>query len=136
MNDNNMVVKLAAACRFALVDTLLKVFITRFLQNYLYGVLSSNSFPKINSGYFPMNDNQDGCKNGRHLSVCSCGHSNLVIYHPISSKFHIWNTFIKILFMSEYWFCLTTINKDCRQNGYPLSTAGHYARPFVGVRLF
>ena len=52
-----------------------------------------------------LSDNQDGCQNGRHLSVCTCGHSNLVIYHPISSKFYIWTTFIKLLFMSEYGFC-------------------------------
>ena len=52
-----------------------------------------------------LSDNSDGCQNGRHLSVYICGHSNLVIYHPISSKFHIWTTFIKLLFMSEYGFC-------------------------------
>ena len=33
-------------------------------------------------------DKQDGRQNGRRLSVCTCGQSNLVIYHPISSKFH------------------------------------------------
>ena len=31
--------------------------------------------------------------------------SNLVIYHPISSKFHILATFIKLLLMSRYGFC-------------------------------
>ena len=30
-------------------------------------------------------------QNGSHLSVYTCGHSNLVIYHPISSKFYISN---------------------------------------------
>ena len=35
-----------------------------------------------------MNDIQDGCQNSRHLwSVCTWGHSNLVIYHPVSSNF-------------------------------------------------
>ena len=97
MYDNNMVVKMAAACRFALVDTLLKVFITRFLQNYLDGVLSSNSFPKIDCGYFPMKDNQDGSKKCRHLSVCSCGHSNLVIYLP---------NFMYGILLSKYCSCL------------------------------
>ena len=59
-----------------------------------------------------LSDNQDGCQNGRHLSVYTCGHSNLVIYHLISSKFHIWTTFIKLLFMSEYGFCQMNDNHD------------------------
>ena len=67
-----------------------------------------------------LSDNQDGCQNGRHLSVYSCGHSNLVIYHPISSKFHLWTTFIKLLFMSEYGFCPMNDYQDFCQNGYPL----------------
>ena len=29
--------------------------------------------------------------------------------------------------MSEYGFCVMNDNQDCRQNGYPLFTAGHYA---------
>ena len=32
--------------------------------------------------------NQDGLQNGRSLKVFNCGHSNLVIYHRIYSKFH------------------------------------------------
>ena len=40
---------------------------------------------------------------------------------------------IKLLFISEYGFCLMNDNQDGRQNGYPLFTAGHYAGPFVGV---
>ena len=78
-----------------------------------------------------LSDNQDG----RHLSVYTCGHSNLVIYHPISSKFHIWTTFIKLLFMTEYGFCQMNDYLDFSQNEYPLFAAGHQARPFVGVRL-
>ena len=49
-----------------------------------------------------LSDNQDV----HHLSVCSCGHSYFVIYHPISSKFHIWTywtTYIKLLFMSKIY---------------------------------
>ena len=85
-----------------------------------------------------LSDNQDGCQNGHHLSVYSCGHSNLVIYHPISSKFHIqiWTTFIKLLFMSEYGFCQMNDHQVFRQKGYPIFTAGHQAGPFVGVRLY
>ena len=48
-----------------------------------------------------------GNKNGR-LSVCSCGHSTLVSYYLIASKFHIWITFIKLLPKSEYGLCPIT----------------------------
>ena len=58
--------------------------------------------------------------------------TNLVIYHPIFFKVHIWTTFIKLLFMSEYGFCPMNDNQDFCQNGYPLCTAGHYAGPLVG----
>ena len=75
-------------------------------------------------GFCHMDDNQDGCKNGRCLSVCMCGHSNLVIYHPIPSKFHIMTTFIKLLFMSEYGFCLINDNQDGRQTDIPFSLQG------------
>ena len=30
-----------------------------------------------------LSDNQNGHQNGRHLSVCTCEHSNLVIYHLV-----------------------------------------------------
>ena len=52
---------------------------------------------KFKYGFCPMNNNQDGLQNGCRLSVCSCGHSTLVIYYPIASKFHIWITLIKLL---------------------------------------
>ena len=42
-----------------------------------------------------------------------------------------WTTFIKLVFMSEHGFCMMNDNQDCRQNGYPLFTAGHYTGPFV-----
>ena len=72
-----------------------------------------------------FSNNQDGRQNGRHLSVYTCGHSNLVIYHPSSSKFHTWTTFIKQLFMSEYGFCPMNDYQYFRHNGYPLFAAGH-----------
>ena len=72
-----------------------------------------------------LSDNQDGNQNGHHLSVYTCGLSNLVIYHPISTKFHIWTTFIKLLFMSEYGFCPMNDYQDFRQNRYPLFAARH-----------
>ena len=64
-----------------------------------------------------MSDNQDGSQNGHHLSVYTCGHSILVIYHPISSIYGL-------LFMSEYGFSLMNDYQDFRQNGYPLFAAG------------
>ena len=35
-----------------------------------------------------LSHTHDGDLNNSHLWVCTCGHSNLVIYHPISSKFY------------------------------------------------
>ena len=63
-------------------------------------------------------------KNGRRLSFCSCGHSILVIYHPISSKFHIWTTSIKLLFMSAYVFVRWTIIKIVAKTDIPFSLQG------------
>ena len=83
-----------------------------------------------------MNENQDGCKNGCHLSVCTCGHSNLVIYHLISSQFHILIIFFNLLPMLENEFCPIHDNQEGYPNGYSLFVAVHYAVPFVGVLLF
>ena len=85
-------------------------------------------------GFCPLNDNQDnqdGPQNGRHLSVCPCGHSNLVIYHLISSQFHILTIFFNLSPKLEYEFCLINDNQDGYQNGYPLFVAVHYAVAFV-----
>ena len=68
-----------------------------------------------------LSDNQFGRQNVRHLSVYTCGHSNLVIDHP----FHIWTTFIKLLLMSEYGFSQMNEYLDFRQDGYSLLAAGH-----------
>ena len=130
--------------------------------------------------FYPMRDNQDGHQNVWRLMVCTCGHSNLVIYHqissefhlwitftklypkincriclmnmitkmaakmatacqftyghsrvviyyPILSKFHLWTTFINLLFKPEYGICLTSNNQDGHQNGRCLSdcVCGH-----------
>ena len=45
------------------------------------------------------------------------GHSNSVIFYPISSKFHIWIAFSNLPFKFEYGFCLTSDNQDGQQNG-------------------
>ena len=109
MNDNKMAAKMAAFCRFALQFSYLS---PDFFQiTYNISITFIKLFPKINCGYCPMNFNQDGCSNGHRLSVCTCGHSNLVIYHPIYSKFHIWTTSIKLLCISEYGFVRWTIIK-------------------------
>ena len=66
-----------------------------------------------------LSDNQDG----RHLSVCTCGHSNLIIYHPISSKFYMLVTLIKLFRSSS----IMGFVQDDRQNGRRLSVCicGH-----------
>ena len=51
---------------------------------------------KFEYKFSPTNDNQDGRQNGRGLSVCFCEQSTLIIYYWITSKFHIWITFIKL----------------------------------------
>ena len=56
------------------------------------------------------NGNQDGHQNGSWLWICSSGHSNLTIYHLISSKFYIWITFIKLLPKFEYGLILSEEN--------------------------
>ena len=47
MNYTKMAAKMATFCQFALVYTLIKLFIYRFLPNYIYGLLSSKSSPKL-----------------------------------------------------------------------------------------
>ena len=57
---------------------------------------------KFEYKYSLTNDNQDGRQNGHRLSICFYGQSILIIYYTITSKFHIWITFIKLS------FCLIT----------------------------
>ena len=64
---NKMVNKTAAACRFALVDTLTQSFITLFPPNFTYELLLSKSGPKIKYRFYLMNDNKDGCQNSHRL---------------------------------------------------------------------
>ena len=69
----------------------------------------------------PRNNIQDGRQNGRHLSICFCGQSTLIIYYPITAKFHIKLSVCPITKMA------TKNNQDGRQNGRHLSvyTCGH-----------
>ena len=63
-----------------------------------------------------LSANQDDLQNGHNLLVCTCGHYNVVIYHPISQ----FPNFILISFIIhwpnfEYGFCLMNDNYDGRQ---------------------
>ena len=57
------------------------------------------------------------------LSICCCGHSNLVFFNLISSRFHIWIASIQLSFKFEYGFCPTNDNQDGPQNGRRLSVS-------------
>ena len=76
--------KMVSAYQFAFVDNLpllpdcLQISYMDYFNQALAQVL-----------IWALSDNQDSHQNGHHLSVYSCGHSNIVIYHIISSKFHI-----------------------------------------------
>ena len=67
-------------------------FFTWFLPNFLYDLLPSNSGSSLNMGFFghmitKMADKMaTACQ---FAFVGLCGHSNLVIFLPIFSKFHI-----------------------------------------------
>ena len=67
-----------------------------YLSPNFFKITYMNCCPKIDCGHCPKNDNQHGYKNVHPLSICMCGHSNVVIYHPVSSIFHIWTSFIKL----------------------------------------
>ena len=56
-------------------------------------------------------------------SICLSvrGHSNLVVFNRISSKFHIWIASTNLSFKFEYRFCPTSDSQDGRQNGCNLS---------------
>ena len=65
-------------------------FFNRISSKFHLWIASIKLLPKYKYGFPAMNDNQDDRQNGHRLSVCTCGHSTLVIYYPITSKFHIW----------------------------------------------
>ena len=88
--------KIAVACRFALVDTIFLLFIIQFLPNYIYGLLSLNSLPRLIVGIVQRTIT----KMVAQMSVCMCEHSNLAIYHPIFPNF------IYGLLLSNFCSCL------------------------------
>ena len=122
--------KMDATCQFALVDS--DMYHKISFKFHIWTTFFNLS-PKFEYEYCPNNDNQDGQQNGCRPSVCTCGHSNLDIYHQISSKFYIWTTVFILLTVIEYGFCPMNDNQNCCQNGYPLFTAGHFVGCFVGV---
>ena len=92
-----MATKMATACRFALVDTLASSFIYHPISSkFNIGITFIKLSPKLEYWFCLMKDNQFGRQNVCCLQVWFYGHSNLVIYHLISSKFHIRITFIKL----------------------------------------
>ena len=81
-------------------------FLTRFLPNFIYGLLF-----KIKYRFFPMNKTKMASSLGphkqmlgRHYCFSACpsihcrGHSNYVIFNRISTKFHIWVASIRLSF--------------------------------------
>ena len=121
--------KMTAVCGFGLLDTISHLssdFHQLSYMNYFYQL-----WPKFEHRFCRMNDNHDGRKNGHPLLPdCTCGHSNSVIYHPVSSKFHIWITFIKRSPKFEWFLC---DNQNGCQNDRLLSvcTCGHSHLVFI-----
>ena len=66
------------------------------------------------NGHGPLGTSErPSCKNVR-LSIPFGGHSYLVNYHLISSKFQIWIASIKLSFKFENGFCLMNDNQNGR----------------------
>ena len=61
-----------------------------------------------------LSNKQDGHLNDRHLSVCTCGHSNLGFYHRIPSKFYKLITSIKLSPKIQYVLFLMNDYQDGR----------------------
>ena len=79
----------------AVVVTLTVIFY-RITSKFHETIASIKLLFKKEYKFSPTNDNQNGWQNGRRLSICFCGQSNIIIYYPITSKFHIRITFIKL----------------------------------------
>ena len=111
-NDNQMTDTMTATYQLAFGDT---IYIIHLLLD-CYQISYMDYFTQTLAivPIWALSDNQNG-----HQNVCQV--SNLVICPPISFDFHIWTTFIKLLFMYEYRFCPMNSNQDCRQTArYPL----------------
>ena len=80
---------------------------------------------KIEYGFFPMNDYQDGRQNGLSVCIHLLLWSLLVNFNWISSKLQIWFAYIKPWFKFEYEICLTKDKQDGGHNGRHLSVCIH-----------
>ena len=90
----------------------------RFLPNFIYGLLPSNPGLGSNMSFVGQTITEMADKMAaayQFASICCCGHSNLVIFNRISSKFHVWFDSIKPWFKFEYEFCLTNNNQNGRR---------------------
>ena len=96
----------------AVVVTLTQSFLIRFLPNFIYESLSSPFRSSSNMGFVRHTITKMADKMAMPINVCCRGHSNLVIFYRISSKFYILITFIKLSIKFEYGFCLTNDNQD------------------------
>ena len=118
---------LFSACLSAVVVT--HSHFNQILPNFIYGLLPSNSGSSSNMGFFPQTITKmaDKMATYQFASFSCCGHSNLVIFIPISSNFHIWVAYIKLWFKFKYDFCPTKDNHDGGQNArhLPVCTHGH-----------
>ena len=92
--------KMAPTYQYLLLWSLLLSHFNWISSKFHIWIASINLSFKYEYGFCQTSDNQDGQQNGRRLSmhVCCRGHSNLVIFYQISSKFHVWIASIKLLF--------------------------------------
>ena len=90
-----------------------------------------NSFPRSTVGFVRWTITKMAAKMATACQFVFVDTLTWLFYYPISSKFSIWFTFIKLLPMFKYGCCLVNNNQDGPRIGYPLFTAGHYVGSFV-----
>ena len=78
---------MSTACQFASVDTLTLSFITQFLPNFIYGLISSINCSCLIMGFVRMNHNQDCHQNvflfhSRALWGALCRCSTVLVIPP------------------------------------------------------
>ena len=88
-----MVDKMAAAYQFPCCGRSSLVILIRFLSNFIYGLLPSNSGSSSNMG-FVLGTITKMAENISAAYQFAFVDTTLVIYYLIASKFHTWITFI------------------------------------------
>ena len=83
-------------CFFMTNDNHNLVIFYQISSKFHVSIVSIKLVLKFEYKFSPTNDNKDGLQNGRRLSICFCGQSTLIIYYRVTSKLHIWITFIKV----------------------------------------